>query len=134
MKLTMGCTTRPFKDQSFAAACKSIAKAGYTDVAVFADVGLTENSSKDEIAKIGGIARDAGLNPSMVLAHSQPDEPDGKDRYLRLIDNAAALGAKWLLDLGAGNRELLGDYVDLMKTAAAHADRFASSKGPTLVG
>lgn len=39
MKLTIGCTTRPYSAWSFEEACEHILAAGYTDVAVFSNLG-----------------------------------------------------------------------------------------------
>jgi sugar phosphate isomerase/epimerase len=44
-------------------------------------------------------------------------------KYRQLVDNACALGAAWLLDLGAGDRTLLDRYVALMRQVAPHAER-----------
>ena len=104
MKLTIGCATRPFKDLPFSEACRCIAAAGYTDVAIFSDVGLAAVSSIKEILEVREVAEASGLIPSMLLAHAQPGKADGEKDYLRLIDHAATLGAAWILDLGTGER------------------------------
>ena len=121
MKLTIGCTTRPFADAPFAEACKRIAGAGYTDVAVFA--ALNAESTREEVLAARQSAVDAGLKPSLVLAHARPELGVGSaaDEYRRLIDNAALLGATWLLDLGSSKAELYEDYVAVTKQAAAYA-------------
>lgn len=121
MKLTIGCTTRPFKDLPFPEACLCIAAAGYTDVAIFSDVGLAADSSYKEILEVREVAEDSGLTPSMLLAHAQPEKADGEKNYLRLIDHAATLGASWILDLGTGERALLDSYISMIQTAASHA-------------
>jgi sugar phosphate isomerase/epimerase len=121
MELTMGCTTRPFRDVSFAEACRRIAAAGYTDVAVFA--GITPDSSREEVLAVRQIASDAGLAPSMLLAHALLDlglEP-AIAAYKQLVDHAVALGAAWLLDLGTSQEVFLGRYVALMKRVAPYA-------------
>lgn len=123
MKLTLGCTTRPFADFSFADTCKRIASSGFTDVAVFSDVGLAAESSSELALQVRKTALDAGLKPSMLLAHAELDRPDSEKRYMRLIDHAATLGAQWLLDLGVGDRELLDSYISLMRRAASYAQK-----------
>ena len=121
MRLTMGCTTRPFRDVSFAQACARIAAAGYTDVAVFA--GIAPDSSREEVLGMRQIAVDAGLDPSMLLARAPLDEglEPAIAAYKRLVDHAVTLGAAWLLDLGTGQEAYLGRYVALMKQLAPYA-------------
>ena len=126
MELAIGCTTRPFNEISFAEACERIAAAGYTDVAVFANEGQTpvrSDSSPEEVASTRQAAGDAGLAPSMLIGRTQLNLGlDGAiDDYKRLIDNAAALGTKWLLDCGVGNEELFKDYYELLRRTAPHA-------------
>lgn len=122
MRLTMGCTTRPFRDLSFAEACRHIAAAGYTDVAVFGGV-VTPESSREDVLQIRQTAVDAGLAPSMLLARAPLDlglEP-AIAAYKQLVDHAVALGAAWLLDLGTSQEAYLGRYVALMKQVAPYA-------------
>ena len=45
------------------------------------------------------------------------------DDYKQLIGNAAALGAKWLLDCGTSNEAHYRDYYELMRRAAPYADQ-----------
>jgi len=123
MKLTIGCTTRPFQDLSFAEACQRIATAGYTDVAVFR--GIAPDSSREDVLAMRQIAADAGLTPSMLLARAPLDlgpEP-ALTAYKQLIDHAAALGADWLLDLGTGQEVFRNRYVSLMRQAAPYAQQ-----------
>jgi sugar phosphate isomerase/epimerase len=125
MTLTLGCTTRPYGDLSFAKVCQHIAAAGYTDVALFRTVGVSAESTPDQIHDIRQTALDAGLEPSMLLGRTRLDL--GLDaavaEYRQLIDNAALLGARWLLDTGISQRELLDDYCAMMRQAAPHAEQ-----------
>jgi sugar phosphate isomerase/epimerase len=119
----MGCTTRPFQELSFAEACRRIAAAGYTDVAIFR--GITADSSREEVLGMRQVAVDAGLAPSMVLARAPLDlglEP-AIDAYKHLIDHAVALGADWLLDLGTSQEVFRGRYVALMQQVAPCAEQ-----------
>jgi sugar phosphate isomerase/epimerase len=122
VNLTLGCTTRPFGQAPFAEACRRIATAGYTDVAIFGDVGIASRAKALEARQT---AQDAGLAPSMLLAHAQLDLGLDKAvrKYEQLIDNAVALGADWLLDLGAGDRDALERYVAVMRRVAPYAQR-----------
>ena len=126
MKHTIGCTTRPYGSLTFAEACEHIAAAGYTDVAVFANAGqvpVQADSTEAEIAETRKIAAEAGLAPSMLIGSTKLNLglEAAVDDYKRLIDNAAALGTKWLLDCGTGNEAHYADYFELMRQAAPHA-------------
>jgi len=123
MKLTIGCTTRPFGSAPFAEACQRIASAGYTDVAVF--TAVKAESTREEVLAARQAALDAGLKPSLVLAHARLElGVDGAvAEYRRLIDNAALLGASWLLDLGSDKAELYDSYVAVMQQGATYAER-----------
>ena len=127
MKLTLGCTTRPYAKLDFAEACKRIAAAGYTDVAVFSAPGLEPDSDPKEARMVRRVADDAGLVPSMLLAQARLGEAADLDKaesdYRRLIDRATVLGASWLLDLGTGQEEHLEPYVALMKRVAPYAQQ-----------
>ena len=127
MKLTLGCTTRPFSSLGFAETCKRIAAAGYTDVAVFSAPGLEPDSDPKEAEAVRQVVEDAGLVPSMLLARARLGEvgslDEAEDAYRQLIDRAVVLGATWLLDLGAGQEDQLESYVMLMKQAAPYAQQ-----------
>ena len=121
MKLTMGCTTRPYSAWSFAEACEHIAAAGYTDVAF---VPVRADSTAEEIAATRKVAADAGLAPSMVIGGTKLGLglDAAADDYKKLIDNVAEVGAKWLLDCGT-SREQSETYFELMCRAAIHAEK-----------
>ena len=127
MELVIGSTTRPLNALSFAEACEHIASAGYTDVAVFAHDGVipvSTESSAEEIAATKKAAAQAGVNPSMLLGRALLERGvDGAaDAYKQLLDNAAELGAKWILELGTGKKEYYGIYPEVMRRAAEHAE------------
>jgi sugar phosphate isomerase/epimerase len=123
MEWTLGCTTRPYSSLSFDRVCRHIAAAGYTDVALFGNTGVTSESSREAILAARRAAGQAGLVPSMVLARAQLESglDEAAADYRRLIDNAALLGASWLLDLGTGHINLRADYIALMRQVAPHA-------------
>ena len=126
MKHTIGCTTRPYGSLTFSEACEHIAAAGYTDVAVFANAGqipVQADSTDMEITEAREAAAAAGLTPSMLIGGTKLNLglAAAIDDYKRLIDNAAALGTKWLLDCGTGNEAHYADYFELMRQAAPHA-------------
>ena len=123
MTWIIGCTTRPHNDLNFSEACKYISAAGYSDVAVFGGV-VTSKSSKKDVAGVRSAANDSGLTPSMLLGTTNLSDNLEKDidDYRRLIDNAAELGAKWLLDCGTGNEAQFANYFELMRQCAPHAE------------
>jgi sugar phosphate isomerase/epimerase len=126
MTHTIGCTTRPYSTLSFAEACTRIAAAGYTDVAVFRNEGampVDSASTPAQIKAARAAAAGAGLAPSMIIGRTQLNLglAEAVDDYRRMIDNSAALGARWLLDCGVGNAALYEDYLELMRQCAPHA-------------
>lgn len=118
----IGCTSRPYNELDFPETCKCIARAGYSDVAVFGNI-VNSNSSKEDVSETCSAANDAGLNPSMLLGGTDLSGNIQKavDDYRRLIDNAAALGTKWLLDCGTGDEAQYSNYFELMRQCAPHA-------------
>ena len=128
MELTIGCTTRPYHKLSYREAFERIGAAGYSDVAVFASEGevpVRSDSTADDVAAVRKAAADAGVAPSMLIGGTKLDLGlDGAvDDYKRLIDNAAALGTRWLLDCGTGKEEHFDSYFELMRQAAPHAEK-----------
>jgi sugar phosphate isomerase/epimerase len=123
MNWTIGCTTRPYSSLSFSDTCRHIAAAGYTDVALFGNAGVTSESSREAVLTARRTAEEAGLAPSMVLARAQIERgvDEAVTDYRSLIDNAALLDAAWLLDLGTGHTDLRQDYVTLMRRVAPYA-------------
>lgn len=127
MKHTIGCTTRPYESLTFSEACDHISAAGYTDVAVFANAGrnpVRADSASAEIRETGRTAANAGLTTSALMGSVRFLDEGLKaslDDYKRLIDNAASLGAKWLLDCGTASEAYYKDYYELMRRAALHA-------------
>lgn len=123
MKLTIGCTTRPYGDLAFEDACQRIAAAGYTDVALFRQAGVTSQSAPHQVRRVAAIAQDAGLQPSLLMASCLLTEPPtvALDDYRRLIDNAALLGAAWLLNTGTMRAEQYDAFFALVRAAAPYA-------------
>jgi len=123
MNIVLGCTTRPYARQSFPDACAHIAAAGYSDVAVFGQNVVHSESTRADVLNARQIAQDAGLAPSMLLGRVQLElETDAAtDDYRGLIDNAALLGAEWLLDCGTSKEELYVVYLSVMRRVAPHA-------------
>ncbi len=123
MDTTIGCTSRPYTKLSYTEAYSRIAAAGYTDVAVFANEGqmpVRSDSSASEVAAVRTAASAAGVRPSMLLGKTKLDEgiEPALDDYRRLLDNAASLGVRYLLDLGTGDEDRFELYFDLMRKAA----------------
>jgi sugar phosphate isomerase/epimerase len=123
MTITLGCTTRPYASLSFAEACARIAGAGYSDVAVFGRNAIHSSSTREETLAVRQIAEDAGLTPSMLLGRVQLELgiDAAVEDYDALIDNAALLGARWLLECGTDQDERYADYVTVMRRVAPHA-------------
>jgi len=127
MELVIGSTTRPYNMLSFAEACERIGGAGYTDVAVFAHdrvIPVDSESSSEQVAAAKKAAADAGVNPSMLLGRALLDRgaEGAVNAYKQLLDNAAELGSKWILELGTGKEEFYGIYPEVMRQAAEHAE------------
>jgi sugar phosphate isomerase/epimerase len=130
--LTIGSTTRPYAGLTYEEAFARIARAGYSDVALFANqagdarvIPVRADSSKSEIAAVKNAATNAGVAPSMLLGRAFLDKGlDGAaDDYKKLLDNAAELGAKWILELGTSKEEFYAIYPGVMQKAAAHAQK-----------
>lgn len=123
MSVVIGCTTRPYAQLDFAAACAHIAAAGYSDVAVFGRSVVHSQSTREEILAARKIAEDLGLVPSMLLGQLQLERglDDAVEDYRALIDNAALLGATWLLDCGTSKEDLYADYLAAMRQVAPYA-------------
>jgi sugar phosphate isomerase/epimerase len=123
MRLTIGCTTRPFADSPISEACRRIAQAGFSDVGLFFDTGISSESTTAEVRVTRKVAEDAGLTPSLLLAHVelQLGYEAALTRFLQLIDHAHTLGAAWLLELGLADPTLGEQYFALMRAAAPHA-------------
>ena len=125
MSLALGCTTRPYSDISVADACSRIAAAGYTDVALFRGAEASADSTRDQILALRRVVLDAGLGPSMLLGHVDLKRgPEAAlSAYRSLIDNAALLGARWLLDLGTDQEALFDTYLEVVRQAAPYAQQ-----------
>lgn len=126
MEWTLGATSRPHAQLSYREAYARIAAAGYTDLAVFANekqVPVRSDSSPEEVAGVRQAAADSGLKPSMLIGRTNLHLGLEKavDDYKRLIDNAASLGVRWLLDCGTGKEEHFESYYELMRQVAPHA-------------
>ena len=126
MTTVIGSTSRPYNMLSYTEAYARIGAAGYTDVAVFANDGqmpVRADSTAEEVIAVRTAAADAGVKPSMLLGRTQLDLAldAAVDNYKRLVDNAAALGAEWILELGTGNEAHFDTYFELMRQAAPYA-------------
>lgn len=127
MKLTLGATTRPWHFLAFADACASIAAAGYPDVAVFSNDGaipVTSDTSPAEAAEVGRLARDAGVEPSLLICGVRLDLPlaEAVADHCRLVDACAALGAKWLMNCGTEDPATYDHFRAIMKECAPYAE------------
>ncbi|MBT5833071.1 MAG: TIM barrel protein, partial [Candidatus Latescibacteria bacterium] len=130
MELIIGSTTRPYAGLSYEEAFTRIGQAGYTDVAIFANqvgeekvIPVDTESAPEQIAAVKKAASDAGVNPSMLLGRAHLDKglEGAVTDYKKLLDNAAALGTKWILELGTGKEEFYEIYPKVMRQAAEHA-------------
>ena len=123
MKPTLGCTTRPYNNLGLAEICQRIAAAGYTDLALFSQAGLTASSTPQEVGQVRQIALDAGLKPSLVMgrANLAGGLQAATDEWRRWIDHAAALGVAWLLSTGVDRPELYGDFLALLSGTMSYA-------------
>ena len=126
MKHVIGCTTRPYTSLALAEACRHIADAGFSDVAVFPHEGgvpVRSETAAHQVKECRNQAVDAGLAPSMVMAKAGLNRglEAAVDDYKRLIDNTRELGATWLLECGTSKSDQYEDFVTLMRCAAPHA-------------
>jgi sugar phosphate isomerase/epimerase len=102
--------------------CARIAAAGYTDVALFRNA-LPARSDRFAVLAVRTIAHEAGLAPSMLLGdvRIQDGVETAECAYKHVIDSAATLGAKWVLDTGTGAVELRADYMELLERVLPYA-------------
>jgi sugar phosphate isomerase/epimerase len=126
MAMTIGCTTRPYSMLGYPEAFARIAAAGYTEVAVFGSkdgMPVASSTTPETVAAVRAAAGAAGLAPSLLIGGVRLELglAQAVDDYRRLIDNAAALGARWLLDCGTGSPDQYENYFELMRRCAAHA-------------
>ncbi|NOY81670.1 MAG: sugar phosphate isomerase/epimerase [Kiritimatiellaeota bacterium] len=126
--IAIGATTRPCNRLTIDDALKHIASAGYKHVALFRNQGgmpVDADTSPEAVDRVRRMAEDLGLTPSLVIGSLPLDgeDTDAVDRYRRLLDNAARVGAQWVLDCGCMNDTLRPVYVRRMQAAAQHAEQ-----------
>ncbi len=125
--LALGAATRPCNQLDIDDALAHIASAGYTHAALFRNRGrlpVAADTPRAEIARLRRRLDDLGLTASMVLGAMPLDSGDdgpALDQYRRLLDNAAAVGAHYVLDCGCMNDALRPVYIRRMRRAADHA-------------
>lgn len=120
-------TTRPCNMLPFEEAVEHIALAGYRDIALFrhqkADV-VSWDTPPARVRQVRDVAEQAGIRIRMLLGRLPLGSPENDDEavrnYCRLLDNAAALGAEWVLDCGCAEQQR-DRYVRCMRRAAGHA-------------
>ncbi|NLC58762.1 MAG: sugar phosphate isomerase/epimerase [Armatimonadetes bacterium] len=126
MQLTLGATTRPWGNWSFAEACSAIAAAGYSDVAIYGHKGtipVSAESTPDDIAAVRSAVQGAGLVASMVITRTLLDVPleMAVADYRKAIDAAAAAGITWVMNGGCEQPELYDAFQKLMRECAPYA-------------
>jgi sugar phosphate isomerase/epimerase len=123
MTFTIGCATRPYREWPFDQACEHIAAAGFSDVAVFSDAGITPDTSLCHTRAVRETACSHGLRPSMLIAKADlaMGHEEAAARYKRMVDHAVVLGAKWLLDMGTSNTRHFPSYITTMEKAVPYA-------------
>ncbi|WP_028455702.1 sugar phosphate isomerase/epimerase family protein [Chitinilyticum litopenaei] len=129
--MPLACTTRPYQELDFARACAAIAAAGFAEVGIFpcADTAgqpawpVHADSNATELVAVRAALRQSGLAARLLLGSVvlQDGLPRAIDRYRRLLDHAAALGAPLLLDLGCDEPARYADYRRLLAAVAPHA-------------
>lgn len=128
MILKLGATTRPWHTWSFDQACASIAHAGYEEVSIYLNEGkipVTSTSSPEEIAETSAIIKKYDLVPTMLLGSPRLDLSidDAVADFKKLIDNASALGCKWLMNGGTANPSLYDKFFEIMRQSAPYAEQ-----------
>gem|GEM_PF-6803619 len=85
-------------------------------------VPVRSDSTPQEVAAVRAAAKAAGVKSSMLIGGPKLDlglEAAVED-YRRLIDNAAALGATWLLNGGTSQEAHYETFFELMRRAAPY--------------
>lgn len=126
MQLTLGATTRPWGRWTFEEACRGIADAGYSDVAIFAHnrvIPINSSSTPEEVAAVRKTVDSVGLVASMLISQTRLDLPleEAVADYCKLIDSAAAAGVAWVMNGGCARPELYEKYNELMRRCAPYA-------------
>lgn len=90
-------STIVFAPYSIDQALEGLAEAGYKNVEIGAVKGWFEHIDPDtvtdeEVTRIGNKLKDLGLNPVSLSGHTQLQTEEGKARFSRAIEIAAALG------------------------------------------
>ena len=83
MQWTIGCTTRPYNGLSYTDAFGRIARAGYTDVAVFANEGqvpVRSDSTATEVAAVKKAAASGSFDAVIALVSGEGEPPPVRDR------------------------------------------------------
>lgn len=127
MKWTLGATTRPWHAFSLDVACRSIAEAGYTDVAIYANEGkiaLTSASTDAEIEATVATVRKHGLKASMLLGGPDlgGDAEKATADYRRLVDVAAKAGIRYLMGGGTDNPATYDRFFEMSRQVASYAE------------
>lgn len=127
-ELILGATTRPCNMLPVEEAFDHIAAAGFKHIALFRHKGgrpIDADSSPEDVAHVRRLAEDRGLTISMLLGGMgvDGDFDAAVDAYCRVLDNAAALGASWVLDCGCMTPQKTPEYIRRMARAAEHAER-----------
>ena len=120
-----------FLTEPLDAACRHLAASGYGDLyllpGAFSAADPAEQLPLGSEAFTGArldAARDAiaaaGLRTCAVLVPDAPEGEGGAARYRRVIEQASALGARWLIDFGPGVGEEAA-YIQMMRAVAPDA-------------
>ena len=125
-ELILGATTRPCNMLSVEEAFDHIAAAGFKHVALFRHKGdrpIGADSTPADVSRVRRLADERGLTISMLLSGMgvEGDFDAAVEAYCRVLDNAAALGASWVLDCGCMSPEKTPEYIRRMARAAEHA-------------
>lgn len=128
MMLKFGATTRPWHTWSFDQACKSISHAGYEEVSIYMNEGkspVTSTSPLGEIVETLEIVKKYELVPSMLLGSPRLDLgiDDSVKDFKKLIEIAARVGCKWLMNGGTEDTSLYEKYFEIMKQTAPYAEQ-----------
>ena len=125
--ITLGSTTRPWDKWSFDQACESISHAGYKELSVYLNMGkvpVTSASSPKEINAIVEVINKNGLKPQLLLGSPRLDVDidDAISDHKKLIDAAALLGIRWVMNGGTDNPAMYDKYYEIMRKTAPYAE------------
>jgi sugar phosphate isomerase/epimerase len=123
----IGCFNRPWTTWSFDEALKQIKAAGYQTTGLLTrtkdEPFIAADATPEYVARLKQRIADNGLKANMGALRSRHDIPldDSIKETRKQVENADALGLRYLLTFGVDKPEEYGHYYKVMSDAAAYA-------------